>query len=212
MFYLSPLDSCLPCSSLPFFHLSFLSSSISSLLLPSSLSLLRSSSTCLSQEVVLLVWGTSLLVNQTAAVSQKHTTVMDTETVMTVLTNNIAAIKVSESQCWLAYIMYARTAMIFFFLHFNIHTYTTVHPHPPTHTHPHTHTHTHTHTHMYTDSRPCRPSEFQCNDGRCIRTSFRCDNENDCRDGSDEDNCRKSHEWWKNLTASSYFTPSAHLG
>ena len=55
----------------------------------------------------------ALLVAQTTTVSQKCTAVMDTETVMTVLTNNIVAIKVSGSLCRLVTIMYARTAMYF---------------------------------------------------------------------------------------------------
>lgn len=35
----------------------------------------------------------------------------------------------------------------------------------------------------------CRPGLFQCNNGRCVPTSYRCDHDNDCLDNSDEENC-----------------------
>lgn len=31
--------------------------------------------------------------------------------------------------------------------------------------------------------------KFQCDNGACIRMSWRCDQENDCEDGSDEKDC-----------------------
>lgn len=30
----------------------------------------------------------------------------------------------------------------------------------------------------------CRPSEFECNDKRCIRLEFRCDQQKDCENGT----------------------------
>ena len=38
---------------------------------------------------------------------------------------------------------------------------------------------------------PCEPNEFQCANGRCAPTIWRCDKDDDCGDGSDEDNCRE---------------------
>jgi len=35
----------------------------------------------------------------------------------------------------------------------------------------------------------CPSGSFECDDGRCIATEFRCDKENDCSDASDERNC-----------------------
>ena len=35
----------------------------------------------------------------------------------------------------------------------------------------------------------CNVNQFTCNDGRCIVFSYKCDNETDCMDGSDEWNC-----------------------
>jgi len=35
----------------------------------------------------------------------------------------------------------------------------------------------------------CSKKEFKCNDGHCIASAWRCDHENDCKDGSDENNC-----------------------
>lgn len=35
----------------------------------------------------------------------------------------------------------------------------------------------------------CGPNEFQCKSGRCIPSNFRCDQENDCGDHSDEFEC-----------------------
>ncbi|CAG7818503.1 unnamed protein product [Allacma fusca] len=36
---------------------------------------------------------------------------------------------------------------------------------------------------------PCPGRMFQCQNQKCIPTSFLCDNENDCEDNSDEENC-----------------------
>lgn len=35
----------------------------------------------------------------------------------------------------------------------------------------------------------CSANEFRCDNGRCIFKSWKCDYENDCKDGSDERDC-----------------------
>ena len=35
----------------------------------------------------------------------------------------------------------------------------------------------------------CDYDEFTCDNGRCVPDSFRCDDDNDCGDYSDEDGC-----------------------
>uniref|UniRef100_A0A8C5EVK0 Low-density lipoprotein receptor-related protein 8-like n=1 Tax=Gouania willdenowi TaxID=441366 RepID=A0A8C5EVK0_GOUWI len=37
----------------------------------------------------------------------------------------------------------------------------------------------------------CETGQFQCNNGRCIPTLWRCDDDDDCSDNSDEENCPK---------------------
>ena len=37
----------------------------------------------------------------------------------------------------------------------------------------------------------CSSAEFTCDSGECVRRDQRCDGRRDCRDSSDEFNCRK---------------------
>ena len=37
----------------------------------------------------------------------------------------------------------------------------------------------------------CSSSQFECDNGDCVRDSYRCDDFNDCGDNSDEDGCCK---------------------
>lgn len=39
--------------------------------------------------------------------------------------------------------------------------------------------------------RKCSDKEFRCTDGSCIAEHWYCDGDTDCKDGSDEQNCRK---------------------
>ena len=38
----------------------------------------------------------------------------------------------------------------------------------------------------------CDSNEFTCQNGNCIRDSWKCDGDNDCGDGSDERDCGKN--------------------
>ncbi|KAL1279853.1 hypothetical protein QQF64_014453, partial [Cirrhinus molitorella] len=38
----------------------------------------------------------------------------------------------------------------------------------------------------------CEDGQFQCNNKRCIPTIWRCDDDDDCSDNSDEENCLKN--------------------
>ncbi|XP_045777367.1 low-density lipoprotein receptor isoform X7 [Maniola jurtina] len=48
-------------------------------------------------------------------------------------------------------------------------------------------TYTRTNQYASSESRTCTTSEFRCKTGRCIPMLWRCDNEKDCSDGSDEE-------------------------
>ncbi|XP_013176222.1 PREDICTED: low-density lipoprotein receptor isoform X7 [Papilio xuthus] len=48
-------------------------------------------------------------------------------------------------------------------------------------------TYTRNYDYRTAESRTCTSNEFRCKTGRCIPLSWRCDNEKDCSDGSDEE-------------------------
>ncbi|XP_030029447.1 very low-density lipoprotein receptor isoform X7 [Manduca sexta] len=48
-------------------------------------------------------------------------------------------------------------------------------------------TYTKAYDYKSSETRTCTSSEFRCKTGRCIPLSWRCDNEKDCTDGSDEE-------------------------
>ncbi|XP_013134904.1 PREDICTED: low-density lipoprotein receptor isoform X5 [Papilio polytes] len=48
-------------------------------------------------------------------------------------------------------------------------------------------TYTRNYDYKTAESRTCTANEFRCKTGRCIPLSWRCDNEKDCSDGSDEE-------------------------
>ena len=35
----------------------------------------------------------------------------------------------------------------------------------------------------------CETDHFKCGNGRCIRNTYRCDGDDDCKDNSDEEKC-----------------------
>ena len=39
----------------------------------------------------------------------------------------------------------------------------------------------------------CDNEEFQCRNGRCVQSRWKCDGEDDCLDNSDEDGCLLQH-------------------
>lgn len=62
---------------------------------------------------------------------------------------------------------------------------------------------------LFAEAHQCRNDEFSCSSGMCIRLSWMCDGDNDCRDWSDEANC--TGECWgvtKNLLLQTLFTSS----
>ncbi|XP_051987125.1 low-density lipoprotein receptor-related protein 8 [Xyrauchen texanus] len=44
---------------------------------------------------------------------------------------------------------------------------------------------------VYGTTPDCESGQFQCRNGRCIPTPWRCDDDDDCSDNSDEENCPK---------------------
>ena len=54
-------------------------------------------------------------------------------------------------------------------------------------------------TRFSSDKTECEETYFKCKNSRCIPGRWRCDYDNDCRDGSDEENCS-----WRNCTESEF--------
>lgn len=46
---------------------------------------------------------------------------------------------------------------------------------------------------LFAEAHQCKSDEFSCSSGMCIRLSWMCDGDNDCRDWSDEANCTGKH-------------------
>ena len=45
---------------------------------------------------------------------------------------------------------------------------------------------------FFAGNRTCEAHQFQCSrENNCINAAWRCDGDEDCLDGSDEDGCRK---------------------
>ena len=47
----------------------------------------------------------------------------------------------------------------------------------------------------------CYSDEFTCDNGRCVPDSYRCDDDNDCFDYSDEDRCHGRYNLHVQCTA-----------
>jgi len=63
----------------------------------------------------------------------------------------------------------------------------------------------------FAEAHQCRKDEFSCSSGMCIRLSWRCDDDNDCRDWSDEANCTSKRFAVINNTLPSLFMGSQPL-
>ena len=50
---------------------------------------------------------------------------------------------------------------------------------------------------MISAARTCNNNEFACDDGTCISSKWRCDEDRDCSDGSDEVGCSKLFSYTK---------------
>lgn len=50
----------------------------------------------------------------------------------------------------------------------------------------------------------CAENQFKCNNSRCIISSYKCDNQIDCLDGSDEVNCTKGKDWFVDFSFLKY--------
>ncbi|XP_047507981.1 very low-density lipoprotein receptor-like isoform X3 [Pieris napi] len=61
---------------------------------------------------------------------------------------------------------------------------------------------------LSSESRTCTSSEFRCKTGRCIPMSWRCDNEKDCSDGSDEEPGTCTDQ--RNCTINNFICASGH--
>ena len=46
-----------------------------------------------------------------------------------------------------------------------------------------------------TAPKTCDPEQFTCSNGQCIPQGWICDDNEDCVDGSDEQNCSKYHSY-----------------